>query len=181
MRELKIRRPSRTGALSSCSLDSGSGVAAPERLFKPSRGRGSHRPRPLPLARLSSRFRRRPRLRPVPHGCCFAVWLTLHRRMIPFSRLPNMNKIRLLLLDDHVLFREGLSRLSRPRPDLDVVGQCSTSVGGPGLASRRMPSISSCSTSTSARKTASIHPQSARGRAPDADFHRSHRRYGRRR
>lgn len=38
-----------------------------------------------------------------------------------------MNKIRLLLLDDHVLFREGLSRLLSTEPDLEVVGHASNS------------------------------------------------------
>ena len=34
--------------------------------------------------------------------------------------------IRLLLLDDHVLFREGLSRLLAEEPDLHIAAQCST-------------------------------------------------------
>lgn len=34
--------------------------------------------------------------------------------------------IRLLLLDDHILFREGLSRLLSEEPDLVVAAQCST-------------------------------------------------------
>jgi DNA-binding NarL/FixJ family response regulator len=38
-----------------------------------------------------------------------------------------MKRIRLLLVDDHVLFREGLARLLGSEPDLQVVGQCSTS------------------------------------------------------
>jgi len=37
-----------------------------------------------------------------------------------------MPKTRLLLLDDHALFREGLSRLLATEPDLEVVGQFST-------------------------------------------------------
>jgi len=35
-----------------------------------------------------------------------------------------MERVRLLLLDDHALFREGLSRLLAGEPDLEVVGQC---------------------------------------------------------
>jgi len=34
--------------------------------------------------------------------------------------------IRLLLLDDHVLFREGLSRLLASEPDFEIGGQCGT-------------------------------------------------------
>ena len=37
-----------------------------------------------------------------------------------------MTPVRLLLLDDHRLFREGLSRLLAEEPDLLVVAQCST-------------------------------------------------------
>ncbi len=37
-----------------------------------------------------------------------------------------MKPIRVLLLDDHVLFREGLCRLLAEEPDLTVVGQCSS-------------------------------------------------------
>jgi DNA-binding NarL/FixJ family response regulator len=37
-----------------------------------------------------------------------------------------MERIRLLLVDDHVLFRESLSRLLTSEPDFDVVGQCGT-------------------------------------------------------
>ena len=38
-----------------------------------------------------------------------------------------MKKIRLLLVDDHPLFREGLARLLAAEHDFEVVGQCSTS------------------------------------------------------
>jgi len=38
-----------------------------------------------------------------------------------------MQRIRLLLVDDHILFREGLARLLASEPDLEIVGQCSTS------------------------------------------------------
>jgi DNA-binding NarL/FixJ family response regulator len=37
-----------------------------------------------------------------------------------------MHPIRLLLLDDHILFREGLSRLLVSEPDFDTVAQCGT-------------------------------------------------------
>lgn len=37
-----------------------------------------------------------------------------------------MKTIRLLLLDDHVLFREGLSRMLAEEADLSVAAQCST-------------------------------------------------------
>lgn len=36
-----------------------------------------------------------------------------------------MERIRLVLIDDHVLFRESLGRLFASEPDLEVVGQCS--------------------------------------------------------
>ena len=37
-----------------------------------------------------------------------------------------MERIRLLLIDDHILFRDGLSRLLAVEPDLEVVGGCGT-------------------------------------------------------
>lgn len=38
-----------------------------------------------------------------------------------------MQRIRLLLLDDHILFREGLRRLLISEPDLETVAECGTS------------------------------------------------------
>jgi DNA-binding NarL/FixJ family response regulator len=38
-----------------------------------------------------------------------------------------MQRIRLLLVDDHALFREGLARLLASEPDFEIVDQCSTS------------------------------------------------------
>jgi DNA-binding NarL/FixJ family response regulator len=37
-----------------------------------------------------------------------------------------MERIRLLLVDDHILFRDGLSRLLALEPDLEVAGGCGT-------------------------------------------------------
>ncbi len=39
----------------------------------------------------------------------------------------HMKRIRVLLLDDHILFREGLSRLLQSEPDFEIVGVCGTS------------------------------------------------------
>jgi DNA-binding NarL/FixJ family response regulator len=40
---------------------------------------------------------------------------------------PVTQRIRLFLIDDHVLFRESLSRLLASEPDFDVTGQCGRS------------------------------------------------------
>jgi len=37
-----------------------------------------------------------------------------------------MDKVRILLLDDHALFREGLSRLLESEPDLKMAAHCAT-------------------------------------------------------
>ena len=48
-----------------------------------------------------------------------------------------MAKIRLLLLDDHVLFRESLGRLLASEPDFEMAGHCGTSAEGLELLARR--------------------------------------------
>lgn len=35
-------------------------------------------------------------------------------------------KIRILLIDDHALFREGVARLLNPEPDFEIVARCET-------------------------------------------------------
>src|SRR6266700_8280836 len=48
-----------------------------------------------------------------------------------------MPSIRLLLLDDHILFREGLSRLLASEPDFAMVGHCGASAEALDLLRRR--------------------------------------------
>lgn len=48
----------------------------------------------------------------------------------------HMKRIRVLLLDDHILFREGLSRLLQSEPDFEIVGNCGTSAEALGILSR---------------------------------------------
>jgi DNA-binding NarL/FixJ family response regulator len=47
-----------------------------------------------------------------------------------------MPRIRLLLLDDHVLFREGVSRLLASEPDFELVAQCGTTAEGLDVIAR---------------------------------------------
>lgn len=48
-----------------------------------------------------------------------------------------MGRIRLLLLDDHVLFREGLSRLLVSEPDFETVAECGAPAEALEVLSRR--------------------------------------------
>ncbi|HWR21372.1 MAG TPA: response regulator transcription factor [Verrucomicrobiae bacterium] len=47
-----------------------------------------------------------------------------------------MKRIRVLLLDDHILFREGLNRLLQSEPDFEIVGVCGTSAEALEILSR---------------------------------------------
>src|SRR6185312_646485 len=48
------------------------------------------------------------------------------REAQPEPDAPYMESIRLLLLDDHVLFRESLSRLLASEPEFEMAGHCGT-------------------------------------------------------
>ena len=52
-----------------------------------------------------------------------------------------MTKKRLLVADDHVLFREGLVRLLSDQPDLEVVGQADSGTEAIALARETQPDL----------------------------------------
>jgi len=47
-----------------------------------------------------------------------------------------MERTKLLLVDDHILFRESLSRLLASEPDFEIVGNCGTSAAALEILSR---------------------------------------------
>lgn len=53
----------------------------------------------------------------------------------------DMQPLRLLLLDDHVLFREGLRRLLVTEPDFETVGECGTSSEALEMLSRTVVDV----------------------------------------
>ena len=52
-----------------------------------------------------------------------------------------VREIRLLLVDDHAMFREGLVRLLEREPDLKVVGKCATAAEALALLAVSQPTI----------------------------------------
>lgn len=52
-----------------------------------------------------------------------------------------MNKIRILIADDHTLFREGLGALLAAMPDVDVVGEASSAHEAVALALAQQPDV----------------------------------------
>ena len=52
-----------------------------------------------------------------------------------------MSNTRLLLVDDHVLFRESLSRLLQLEPDFEIAGQCGTGVDALEFLARDSPDM----------------------------------------
>ena len=64
-----------------------------------------------------------------------------------------MTRIRLLLIDDHVLFRESLGRLLGSEPDFEVVADCRTAEAALEVLHGRLPTWC-CWTSISDATTA---------------------------
>ena len=54
-----------------------------------------------------------------------------------------MSTIRILLVDDHALFREGLRSLLAAQADLEVVGEAKNGLEATRLVSKLKPSIGS--------------------------------------
>jgi len=52
-----------------------------------------------------------------------------------------MPKTRLLLVDDHILFREGLSRLLASEPDFEIAGNCGTSAEASEILQRTLVDV----------------------------------------
>src|SRR5579862_9475721 len=52
-----------------------------------------------------------------------------------------MERIRLLLVDDHILFRDGLSRLLALEPDFEIVASCGTSAEALEVLSAKLVDI----------------------------------------
>jgi DNA-binding NarL/FixJ family response regulator len=52
-----------------------------------------------------------------------------------------MNEIRILMVDDHSLFRESLGRLLQTTPNFRVVGQCSTVAEAAAVFSETQPDV----------------------------------------
>ncbi len=105
--------------------DTGTGVAgAGAAVSAVSAGRRIDRPRPLCFARAGAWIPRRPDACPARGGLLFYNFVDGCRRSGRSNQ--DMQNIRLLLLDDHTLFRESLSRLLDAEPDFEMVADCSS-------------------------------------------------------
>jgi DNA-binding NarL/FixJ family response regulator len=62
-------------------------------------------------------------------------------RLTENGRAPHARTIRVLVVDDHDLFRTGLGSLLASEPDLEVVGQASGGRGGVRLAAMLEPDV----------------------------------------
>lgn len=57
------------------------------------------------------------------------------------TRRPRTSKIRILLVDDHVVMRKGLAELLRAQPDLEVVAEASDGESALALAAKARPEV----------------------------------------
>jgi PAS domain S-box-containing protein len=67
-----------------------------------------------------------------------------HSTMIreqPPEQAPDREALRILIVDDHSLIREGLTRLCKPEPDLKVVGQAAGGKEAIALAKELKPDV----------------------------------------
>ena len=108
--------------------DNGPGIPAGRRLFQPLQKGAEATGLGLYLSRAFMRSFRGELRHDAEHtGCSFVLdLLELTSESIFEATRRNMRRIRLLLLDDHILFREGLRRLLITEPDFEVVAECGT-------------------------------------------------------
>ncbi len=55
--------------------------------------------------------------------------------------MTGQNRLRVLLVDDHTLFREGMARLLRVQPDFEVVGEAADGLQAIARAEARQPDV----------------------------------------
>ncbi len=91
-----------------------------------------------------------------------------------------MKQIRILLVDDHSLFRESLSRLLEAEPDFRIAGTCASAAEALDSAASASRSTSCCSITIWATNRAGVSRRSEapRFRGPHPDGHGGHDRSG---
>ena len=135
--------------------DTGPGIGSTTNLFQPFQKGADSTGLGLYLSRAFMRsFHGELRHEPSAAGCSFAIDLAAAGPSEPSAGIgQTWKRIRLLLLDDHILFRESLSRLLVSEPDFEMAGHCGTA-GRSVEFSRALRSTSCCLTSTSGTITA---------------------------